>query len=325
MYYTFTKELLTENNKAFQFLHETKGFDFQKEYFITKLDGRFTYNTVKKAIGDNMAGDYTAVVMLKPTKEHYWTGKLFYIDMDQKAGKFEPLRINNVTYWGFDIDYFFSKGDFEEVRKNKTDHIYVIAQKNEYLKTDKKPNAFDYSQRFRYIPSQWGETCSDGHGNTWINKITLMLLDGSAKHVEYNTGAYRSTEKPATVADVIDKSGYLLLERRREWKRRARDVRAKRAKAAAAAADFSEKEKAVKAGIDNAKMHLAEMALNAESDNDVKALDKAAGVFRWVIYYYNHYMKLKADKAFSCVSAIERSLNDIQTKIIEVMGDQKNA
>ncbi len=325
MYYTITKELLSENNKAFQFLHETKGFDFEKDYFITKLEGRFTFNTVKKAIGENMAGDYTAALILKPTKKHYFNEKYYYIDMDQQAGKFEPLRINNVTYWGFDIDYFITKGDFEEVRKNKTDHIYIIAQKTEYLRTEKKSNIFDYSQRFRYIPSQWGEKCGDGHGNTYINKITLMLLDGSAKQVEYNTSARYYKERPETVADVIDKSGYLLLERRREWKRRAGALRAERAKAAAVAADFSEKEKAVKEAIDNAKLHLAEMALSVESDNDVKALDKAAGIFRWVIYYYNHYMKLKEDKAFSCVAAIERSLNDIQLKINEIMGDQKNA
>lgn len=322
MYYTITKELLSENNKAFQFLHEANGFDFEKEYFIAKHERRFTYNQVKKLIAENMAGDYTAVVILTPNKEHYWNDRLYYIDMDQQAAKFEPLRKDNVTYYGFNIDYFLSKGDFEEVRKNKTDHIYIIAQKTEYLRTEKKSNVFDYSQRFRYIPSQWGEKCGDGHGNTWISKITLMLLDGSAKHVEYKASRQYDKESPATVADVIDKSGYLFLERRRELKRRARALRAERAKAAAAAADFSEKEKAIKEAIDNAKMHLAEMALNAESDNDVKALDKAAGVFRWVIYYYNNYMRLKADKDFSCISAIERSLNDIQLKINEVMGEK---
>ena len=321
MYYTFTKELLTENNKAFQFLHETKGFDFEKEYFITKLDGRFTYNSVKKAIAENMAGDYTAALILKPTKEHYWTGKMFYIDMDQQAGKFEPLRANNVTYWGFDIDYFFSKGDFEEVRKNKTEHIYIIAQKNEYLRTEKKSNTFDSSQRFRYIPSQWGEKCEDGNGNTWINKITLMLLDGSAKHLEYGTHGRYEKPRPASVFDVIDKSGYLLLERRRELKRRTAALRTEREKAAAMAADFSEKEKAIKNGIDNAKLHIAEMALTAETEDDAKALDKAADKFRWLMFYYNRYTDKAAYKAFSSIAAIESSLNDLQTRVNDIMGE----
>ena len=179
MYYTITKELLSENNKAFQFLHEAKGFDFEKEYFIAKHEGRFTYNQIKKAIGENMAGDYTAALILVPNKERrrYSYDKFFYIEMDQQAGKFEPLRINNVTYYGFNIDYFYSKGDFEDIRKNQTDHIYIIAQKNEFLKTDKKPNTFDYSQRFRYIPSQWGEIAWDKNRNPYVNKLTLILLD----------------------------------------------------------------------------------------------------------------------------------------------------
>lgn len=325
MYYTITKELISENNKAFQFLHNAKGFDFEKDYFITKLEGRFTFNTVKKAIGENMAGDYTAALILKPNKEHYWSEKIYYIEMDQQAGKFEPLRINNVTYWGFDIDYFISKGDFEEVRKNKTDHIYIIAQKSEYLRTEKKPNTFDYYQRFRYIPSQWGEKCGDGHGNTYINKLTLMLLDGSAKQVEYNTGAYHYKEKPATVADVIDNSGYLLLERRRELKRRAAALRAERAKAAAMAADFSEKEKAIKAGIDNAKLHIAELALSAENDEDARALDKAADDFRWLIFYYTSYTEKAAKKAFPSIAAVEKNLDDLQARINKIMGVQENA
>ena len=325
MYYTITKELLSENNKAFQFLHEAKGFDFEKDYFITKLEGRFTFNTVKKAIGENMAGDYTAALILKPNKKHYWSEKFYYIEMDQQAGKFEPLRQDNITYWGFDIDYFFSKGDFEEVRKNKTDHIYIVAQNNEHLRTEKKSNTFDYSQRFRYIPSKWGETCSDGRGNTWINKITLMLLDGSAKHVEYNTNTRRYQYCPPTVADVIDKSGYLLLERRREWKRRANALRAERDKAAAMAADFSEKEKAIKTGIDNAKLHIAELALSVETEQDARALDKAADKFRWLMWDYRHYTDNAVKKAFSSIAAVEKNLNALQTKINEIMEVQKNA
>ena len=327
MYYTITKELLSENNKAFQFLHEAKGFDFEKDYFITKLEGRFTFNTVKKAIGENMAGDYTAALILVPDKERrrYSYDKFFYIEMDQQAGKFEPLRINNVTYYGFNIDYFYSKGDFEDIRKNQTDHLYIIAQKSEYLRTEKKPNTFDYFQRFRYIPSQWGEKCTDGKGNDWINKITLMLLDGSANQVEYNTGAHRLGERPATVADVIDKSGYLLLERRREWKRRANALRAERDKAAAMAADFSEKEKAIKTGIDNAKLYIAELALSVETEEDARALDKAADKFRWLMWDYRHYTENAAKQAFSSIAAVEKNLNALQTKINEIMGDQKNA
>ena len=325
MYYTITKELFTENKKAFQFLHNANGFDFEKEYFIAKLEGRFTYNMVKKALAENMTGDYTAAVMLKPDKKHYSNDRLYYIGLDQAAGKFEPLR-NAFPYWEYQIDYFFSKGDFEETRKNKTDHIYIIAQKNEYLRTEKKSNSFDPNQRFRYIPSEYGEKCGDGHGNTWINKITLMLLDGSAKRVEYSTySKYSKDPRPASVSEVIDKSGYLIAHRRRELKNAAAALRAEREKAAALAADFSEKEKEIKTGIDNAKLHLAEMALAIENDDDAKALDKAADSFRWLMFYYNRHNEKAANKQFSSIAAIESSLNDLQERINKVMGGNENA
>lgn len=323
MYYTITKELLSENNKAFQFLHTANGFDFEKDYFIAKLEGRFTYNMVKKALAENMAGDYTAALLLKKESTSSYNN-LYYIGLDMAAGKFEPLR-NAFPYWEYKIDYFFGKGDFEETRKNKTDHIYIIAQKNEYLTAPKEKAGFDYSQRFRYIPSEWGEKCGDGHGNTYINKITVMLLDGSAKQVEYKASRQYDKERPAAVSDVIDKSGYLLIERRRDLKRRAAALRAEREKAAALAADFSEKEKEIKAGIDNAKLHLAEMALTVENDDDAKALDKAADSFRWLMFYYNRHNEKAVNKQFSSVAAIENSLNDLQERINTVMGGNENA
>ena len=193
------------------------------------------------------------------------------------------------------------------------------------MKTDRKPSAFDYSQRFRYIPNKWGETCSDGHGKTWINKLSLMLLDGSAKQIEYKTGAPAWGDHPETVGDVIDKSGYLILERRRELKRRAIALRAERAKAAAMAADFSERETAIKSGIDNAKLHIAEMVLSVETEEDARALDKTVDKFRWLVWDYSHYTEKAAKKAFPSIAAVEKNLSALQTKINEILGDQKNA
>lgn len=51
---TYIKNLLSINKKAFQFLHDVEGFDFEKPYFITKQAGKFTTNTVKKAVAEAM-------------------------------------------------------------------------------------------------------------------------------------------------------------------------------------------------------------------------------------------------------------------------------
>lgn len=44
------KNLLSINRNAFLFLHDAEGFDFEKPYFITEQAGKFTVNTVTKAV-----------------------------------------------------------------------------------------------------------------------------------------------------------------------------------------------------------------------------------------------------------------------------------
>lgn len=40
----YIKNLLSINKKAFQFLHDVEGFDFENPYFITQQPGKFTTN-----------------------------------------------------------------------------------------------------------------------------------------------------------------------------------------------------------------------------------------------------------------------------------------
>lgn len=315
--------LLGENKKAMQFLHASNGFDFEKEFYIEKLEGRFTFNSVKKMIKANIAENYTAALLVRPTKDYIFNYKLFYVDIHGE--KFEPLRKNNLTYYGYDVDYTFSIGDFENIRKNKTDHYYIIAQKTEYLKKPIVNNTFDNKQRFKYIPSEWGEKCSDGHGNTWINKITIKSMDGAAKQYEYKPNmTYYKADRPRTIEELIDKSGYLLYERRRDLHRRADALRAERDKNAALLADYSEQENAIKTGIENAKLHLAEMLLSLDDMDGARIFERKADKLRWLLFYYKRHMEKAEKKAFPSVFDIERSINDMNTYIAEIMGDQNN-
>ena len=315
--------LLGENKKAMQFLHASNGFDFENDFYIEKLEGRFTFNSVKKMIKANITEEYTAALLIKPTTDYHFNYKMFYVDINGE--KFEPLRKNNVTYYGYDVDYTFSIGDFENIRKNKTDHYYIIAQKKEYLKKPIINNSFDNKQRFKYIPSEWGEKCSDGHGNTWINKITIKTRDGAAKEYEYKPNmAYNKGERVRTIEELIDKSGYLLYERRRDLRQRAANLRIEREKNIAAMADYSEQEKAIKTGIENAKMYLAELLLTLDDLDEMHAFNRKADKLKWLSYYYKRHMEKRENKTFSSVAAIERSINELNNYITEIMGDKNN-
>ena len=318
----YTKELLTENKKALRFLHGAKRFDFEKDYFITKLEGRFTYNSVTKIIRENITGEYEAMILIKPM-EYGYKKDLHFTFVGN--GKFEVSERVSAPYY-YNIDSFYGVGDFEETRKHKTDHYYIIAQKAEYLAAPKENKGLDLSQRFRYIPSQWGERCGDGRGNTYIGKINLMLLDGSATKTEYSPYyQYCQETRSNNLHDIIDKSGYLVIERRRKWQNAANALRREREKAAAMAADFTEKENAIRAGIENAKMHIAETVLTATTAEDAKNMEKAVSNLRWLIFYFDRHTGYMQNKQYSSITAIERAITDLQDYISRIMGGLENA
>lgn len=56
-------------NNAFRFLHDAEGFDFEKPYFITEQQGKFTVNTVTKAVQAELnPAQCKIVVFVVPTQ-----------------------------------------------------------------------------------------------------------------------------------------------------------------------------------------------------------------------------------------------------------------
>ena len=149
---TYIKNLLSINKKAFQFLHDVEGFDFEKPYFITEQPGKFTANTVKKAIAEQLNPAACKIsVFVVPTASRCLRDLYF---STLRLDKFSASRRDDVSYWnyraaapGLNIDYCFSVGDFEKLRKSETEKIYIIAQKKEYTTIPPKKN-IDFSARY---------------------------------------------------------------------------------------------------------------------------------------------------------------------------------
>ena len=314
-----TKALLTKNKKALQFLHAAHGFDFEAEHIVKAIDGRFTYNSVIKEIEKDIPGEYTAAVLVDPISTYRWES-LHYAAVTW--GKFQPLRVQGLAYWNYNIDYFFSIGDFEETRKKKTNRVYIIAQKKELLNPAKTTTGTDLSQRFRYIPSDY-EKCGDGRGNTDINRVQLMKLDGSAEEFEYkpNSSYYPGDRKPETIAEVIDKSGYLVINRRRELKAAAKRLKAKRERAAAMSADFSEEERKTRDGIAAAKKYIADAITAADNWESGRKAAQAAHELQYVL---NDFEKLHT-WAFSSVTAKQDHFNKMADRIQKILNGGKEA
>lgn len=118
----YIKNLLSINKKAFQFLHDVEGFDFEKPYFITQQPGKFTANTVKKAVAEAMNPAACKIsVFIVPTASRCLQDLYFAV---LKLNNFSACRRDGVSYWnyrvaapGLDIDYCFNIRDFEELQQ----------------------------------------------------------------------------------------------------------------------------------------------------------------------------------------------------------------
>lgn len=292
-----TKQLLSENRKALQFLNHAKGFDFEKPYNIVRKVGRFTSRTVAACVPNGHA----AAILLKPTesRRRSYTG-LYYVELGS-AGTFYPLRKDGVKYWNYTgIDYLFSKGDFEDIRKNETECIYIITQAPEHLQPRKEPR-LDLSARLDLTDvRKWG----DGRGNTYIGSVYLKSRQHNMQPIEYKTD-----RKPATVADVIDKSGYMVCTRRADLTRRAYLLRADRARTAAAAADFSAEAASIYQEMEEAKKVLAASVLSAQVSGDFHSICERSRNLRLAADYLDRYSRWKATGKYKSIASIKEDLN----------------
>lgn len=306
------KELLTENRKAFRFLHEKMCFDFEKPCVVIKGAGRFTYNGVKKEIERHISGGYSAAVLIRRNNPHFNRG-LYFVTVG--ASRFG---IDKGSY-SHGIDDFWGVGQFEDVRKNETAHYYIIAQSWDYLTEPKQDKPRDTAARYKYIPYDH-EKHGDGRGNTYIGELRLMWRDGSGEVFTYKPyeGYFtRDERKEKTVWDIVDKSGYMVLERRRELRRRALKLRLERRKAAAAAADFTAQEKAVEKKFEAVRAEIAAVVMQCNTYEDAKRINNAAGLLSRAFSGWAYHKERRSAGKYAAPENIESALQDIAERLCE--------
>ena len=124
----YINDLLSINNNALRFLHDVEGFDFEKPYFIAEQPGKFTVNTVTKAVQTELnPARCKIIVFVVPTVSSNKDG-LYFATLS--GGRFDGTRKERARYWdyrakdrGGDLDYCWGVGDFETLRKSQTEKI----------------------------------------------------------------------------------------------------------------------------------------------------------------------------------------------------------
>ncbi len=308
------KELLKENKKALQFLHHAHGFDFESNVFISSIPGRFTYKMIRDHIAANIGDGYTAALLIKPAAGYIFK-ELHYATMENGRFKIDHDR-RALQWWKYNIHDFYGVGAFENIRKNLTKRVYIIAQKNELIRTPKPEPKPENNTRYN-IAKNGVRYCGDGRGSHWIDKVELLPRDGKRGKIEFSpyNRFFGNEKRSDVITDHIDKSGYILRFRRMDLQSRARALKAERQRAAALAYDWSEREKKTAAGIAAAKKHIISMIEGAETYDDGKRIDAAAGVLRWMLWDFD---ALK-EKSFASIEQKTRYFDSIDEKVNKIL------
>lgn len=291
-------ELLALNPKALQFLHRAAGFDFCKPYEIHRIDGRFTRRTV----GELIPKGHKAAALLVPDPDAIrWSRQntLYYIRVT--PGDFDPTKQDFVDYWHtrvsingkiHDIDYFYSKSDFETMRKKGTKHLYVITQDLE-ITMKGRGNSIDFTERFLFdYQCSYLRVKRIGYNEDWI---------------DYNRNSCYF--KRPLIGELIDKSGYILDRRRSDLHHKAAALKAERAKAAAAVADYTDRYNELCADLKRNREELAAAILDPEGYENMSQYAHRCYDLGRAQDYLDTYVSKTAAKSWKSCKDIEHCLD----------------
>lgn len=313
------KNLLTVNLHALQGLHSLIGYDFEKPHAIAHIHGRFTVNNALQAIGGADRDNTVALLVRDSAGVCY--DKLHVVTIDS-IGRIET---NHKGGYGFGLDYFSHKCSFEELRKKSTVDCFIVSQRSEYVKKPQE-RPFDPSARFEYVPGK-DIKCGDGHDNSWIGRITVRSLDGSNAIYEINkdglrykfsTVIYRCPDeyRPQIYLDIIDKSGYLLPERRTDLLRRADLLRKERAKAAYQATDNTAKVEELRAMVEAKKAEFAAAIASATTSEELReTAHNLYFTFMWTMSEFERFADKTNRHDYVSIEAAENAYNSIKSKL----------
>jgi len=298
-------------------IHDATGFDFCAPFKVAKLYGAITPKKALEAVGAS-GNDFVFVLVLDATRYTWKKDKLLFAELPI-YGSFEPTTEKYKFYCrhsekGHTIDKTFTKGDFEETRKNAL-YSYIFAQNRGDLKKAGKKDE-DANGSDRYILASEGYGVSDGRGNSWkYSKVTLQKTTDNGARFEYHVN--RTNDK----SDFIDKSGYLVEFKRADLARRADALRSERAKAAYTATDYTEQIKELESTIKALKAHLIEKLIKAETGEEIHETGKKICYFDGLSGVFEDFETLKErdeNKAFSSRESFANYYNKISEKIAKI-------
>ena len=307
--------LLRQNKKAFRGLHEFVGFDFNKPYKIYHSIGKYTVNRIIKiAECDGYNSSCSMVLLTRDSDAYNDKYNLVFIGF----GGTIDVELKGYGYYNYGLDYFYCKRCFEEVRKKDSAETFVIWQDKKYIcKPDEKK--VDISSRFRVVDQQNGVIAYQGGGVKcrYVDEIEVIDVYGNGKKETFQTH-----NRPENLSDVIDKSGYFVLDHRAELKRRAALLRAERAKENFLNTDNSGKVAELAAVIAECKKKISscfENATTSDAVNKVASLLSRWSGFGCILSSFEHFTEKVNNKSFASNADCEQMYSSIMSRVAELL------
>ena len=273
------KDLLAHGRKhILQALHENFGYDFEGDYKIYHITGRFT----AKSLNKYAENDYFTVL----THGNYLNHNILYA-VGCDGEKFDIHITSNYSRLE-SYDWYYTKMDFDEERKNPYSDAYMVTQRDR--KYGYKNPRFDNCERFKlqkeHAPIPYG-------------------FNGRPCHDRYLYHA------------PFDKSGYPVDLYRERLQDKADKIREEKEKAEYLKTDNSDKVATLERLINAYKAKLAEQLIAIKTVDDVYAVDRLLGFsgLHSIIEDFIDFKRNTEEKSFNSIKASDALYDRIASRI----------
>lgn len=315
---TIISELLKEQRKALQVLSCMFGFNFQADFGVTEINGKTTVNQIVKAAtndGYKLFND-KLVILIRDTAGNQYEQRYHIVKIDKSSRIEIDYRIPSWKIRPTELETFWRKSDFEEMRKKTTAQTLIFWQNKTLLKTksDKKPELMG---RFITTDDHAFGKCYQSDRKTWFyHKIDILALDD--KSDKNNRFEYRINQRTQNKLDVIDKSGYLVDAYRANLYQRFKKYKAAKDKEKVLQIDMTSRVDELKELAKNAKQAI--LTLFEQAETSVELRHVSALIDRWdmlssIYSYVDDFAKQAENKIFASVENYNRDYNNIKNDI----------
>ena len=303
-----TEEIRAFGKNIFRNMHERFGFDFEKNIGIFRLDGKFTVASIRKfCLEHGFSKNATCLVLCS---NGYRANK--YAKDGNNGWAFSPVLLNfrDCTFETVTVMYlstYYRKSDFTDDRSMYDAIAYVIVQNMEHLESCGKRNE-DLLQRFKL------EEVKRFYGEEEI--MSLILRDMSGRKVDYWCGGF-TFGHITSPTEVMDGSGYLVVEHRNALQARLKALKERRAKEAYSAMDYTVKVATIDALCEAAKSVLVVALQDAKDSDAVQEVGRKLGNLTYIMNRAEWFKQKTAEKSFRSIEESENAYNYILSSLIK--------